>query len=328
MRAVAALIAALITALITAPITFAIPSLAQAQGFPSKALRLIVPFPPGGVTDISSRVVAQKLSTELGQPVVVENRAGASGVIGAELGAKAPADGYTLTMGNISTLAINAVTFAKLPYDPIASFAPVSMVAIQPLVIAVHPSVPAQTLGELVALAKAHPGKLNYGTAGSSIYLAVEFFNTAAGIKMNHVPYKGSSPAITDLVGGQLQVLFDPFSSLYPQVRSGKARGLAVTTEKRSSMAPNLPTVAERGYPGFDVSSWQGIVVPAGTPKEVVERLNRELVKALGSQDVKDQFAQHSAEASPSTPEQFGAYIKQEIARWQKVARDAGVKPE
>jgi len=303
-------------------------ALAQAQGFPNKPLRLIVPFPPGGVTDISSRVVAQKLSTELGQPVVVENRAGASGVIGAEAGAKAAADGYTLTMGNISTLAINAVTFAKLPYDPVTSFAPVSMVAIQPLVIAVHPSVPAQTLAELVALAKAQPGKLNFGTAGSSIYLAVEFFNTAAGIKMNHVPYKGSSPAITDLIGGQLQVLFDPFSSLYPQVRSGKARGLAVTTLKRSAQAPTLPTVAELGYPGFDVSSWQGIVVPAGTPRDVLDRLNREVVKVLGSQDVRDQFAVHSAEASPSTPEQFGAYIRQEITRWKKVATDAGVKPE
>lgn len=307
---------------------FAFCAVAQAQGFPNKPLRLIVPFPPGGVTDISSRVVAQKLSTELGQPVVVENRAGASGVIGAEAGAKAAADGYTLTMGNISTLAINAVTFAKLPYDPIASFAPVSMVAIQPLVIAVHPSVPAQTLAELVALAKAQPGKLNFGTAGSSIYLAVEFFSTAAGIRMNHVPYKGSSPAITDLVGGQLQVLFDPFSSLYPQVRSGKARGLAVTTLKRSAQAPTLPTVAELGYPGFDVSSWQGIVVPAGTPKDVLDRLNREVVKVLGSQEVRDQFAVHSAEASPSTPEQFGAYIRQEIARWKKVATDAGVKPE
>ena len=303
-------------------------TLAQAQGFPNKPLRLIVPFPPGGVTDISSRIVAQKLSTELGQPVVVENRAGASGVIGAEAGAKAAADGYTLTMGNISTLAINAVTFAKLPYDPVASFAPVSMVAIQPLVIAVHPSVPAQTLAELVALAKAQPGKLNFGTAGSSIYLAVEFFNTAAGIKMNHVPYKGSSPAITDLIGGQLQVLFDPFSSLYPQVRSGKARGLAVTTLKRSAQAPTLATVAELGYPGFDVSSWQGIVVPAGTPRDVLDRLNREVVKVLGSQDVRDQFAVHSAEASPSTPEQFGAYIRQEITRWKKVATDAGVKPE
>ncbi len=303
-------------------------AIAQAQGFPNKPLRLIVPFPPGGVTDISSRVVAQKLSIELGQPVVVENRAGASGMIGAEAGAKAPADGYTLTMGNISTLAINAVTFAKMPYDPVASFAPVSMVAIQPLVIAVHPSVPAKTLGELVALAKSQPGKLNFGTAGSSIYLAVEFFNTAAGIRMNHVPYKGSSPAITDLVGGQIQVLFDPFSSLYPQVRSGKARGLAVTTLKRSAQAPNLPTVAELGFPGFDVSSWQGIVVPAATPRDVVDRLHRDVVKVLASQDVRDQFAQHSAEASPSTPEQFGAYIRQEITRWKKVADDAGVKPE
>ena len=314
-------------ALLAAALLLASPA-ARAQNYPSRQITLIIPFAAGGSNDLVGRAIGKKLSESWGQPVVVENRAGASGVIGAEIGAKAAADGYTLTMGNISTLAINAVTFAKLPYDPIASFAPVSMVAIQPLVIAVHPSVPVQTLAELVALARTQPGKLNFGTAGSSIYLAVEFFNSAAGIKMNHVPYKGSSPAITDLVGGQIQVLFDPFSSLYPQVRSGKARGLAVTTLKRSSMAPALPTVAELGYPGFDVSSWQGIVVPAGTPKEVVERLNRELVKVLASQDVKDQFAQQSAEASPSTPEQFGAYIRQEIVRWQKVARDAGVKPE
>lgn len=299
-----------------------------AQGYPGKPLRMIVPFPPGGVTDIMARTVANKISAELGQPVVVENRAGASGMIGAELAAKSPADGYTLLMGNISTLAINSATFAKLPYDPVASFAPVSMVAVQPLLVAVHPSVPAQSLQELVTLARGKPGVLNYGTAGSSIHLAVEFFNAAAGIRMNHVPYKGSSPAITDLVGGQIQVLFDPFSTLYPQVRAGKARGLAVTTARRSSVAPDLPTVAESGFPGFDVSSWQGIVVPAGTPNEVVARLNRETVKALSLAEVRAQFAQHGTEASPSTPEQFSAYIRQEIARWQKVARDAGVKPE
>ena len=301
---------------------------AVAQDYPSKPLRLIVPFPPGGVTDIVARAVAAKLAIELGQSVVVENRAGASGVIGAEAGARSPADGHTLVMGNISTLAINPVTFAKLPYDPIASFDPISMVAIQPLIVAVHPSLPVKSLSELVQYAKSQPGKLNYGTAGSSIHLAVEFFSTAAGIKMNHIPYKSSAPALTDLIGGQVQVLFDPFSSIYPFVASGKVKALAVTTDKRSATAPTLPTVAESGYANFDVSSWQGIVVPAGTPEAVIQRLNRDLVKVLSLPDVKERFAQYSAVTAASTPEQFSSYIKEEIARWQKVAIDAGVKPD
>ena len=301
---------------------------AVAQDYPSKPLRLIVPFPPGGVTDIVARAVAAKLAIELGQSVVVENRAGASGVIGAEAGARSPADGYTLVMGNISTLAINPVTFAKLPYDPIASFDPISMVAIQPLIVAVHPSLPVKSLIELVQYAKSQPGKLNYGTAGSSIHLAVEFFSTAAGIKMNHIPYKGSAPALTDLIGGQVQVLFDPFSSIYPFVTSGKVRALAVTTDKRSATAPTLPTVAESGYANFDVSSWQGIVVPAGTPRAVIQRLNRDLVKVLSTPEMKERFGQYSAVTAASTPEQFSSYIKEEITRWQKVAIDAGVKPE
>ena len=301
---------------------------AVAQDYPSKPLRLIVPFPPGGVTDIVARAVAAKLAIELGQSVVVENRAGASGVIGAEAGARSPADGYTLVMGNISTLAINPVTFAKLPYDPIASFDPISMVAIQPLIVAVHPSLPVKSLIELVQYAKSQPGKLNYGTAGSSIHLAVEFFSTAAGIKMNHIPYKGSAPALTDLIGGQVQVLFDPFSSIYPFVASGKVRALAVTTDKRSATAPTLPTVAESGYANFDVSSWQGIVVPAGTPKAVIQRLNRDIVKVLSTPEMKERFGQYSAVTAASTPEQFSSYIKEEITRWQKVAIDAGVKPE
>ena len=299
-----------------------------AQDYPSKPLRLIVPFPPGGVTDIVARAVAVKLAIELGQAVVVENRAGASGVIGAEAGARSPADGYTLVMGNISTLAINPVTFAKLPYDPIASFDPISMVAIQPLIVAVHPSLPVQSLSELVQYAKSQPGKLNYGTAGSSIHLAVEFFSTVAGIKMNHIPYKGSAPALTDLIGGQVQVLFDPFSSIYPFVSSGKVRALAVTTDKRVATAPTLPTVAESGYANFDVSSWQGIVVPAGTPKAVIQRLNRDLVKVLSTTEMKERFAQYSAVTAASTPEQFSSYIKEEMARWQKVAIGAGVKPQ
>jgi len=304
-------------------------TLAFAQNeWPSISLRLIVPFPPAGVTDIVARAVAIKLSQELGQQVVVDNRAGASGAIGAEMGAKAAPDGYTLVMGNISTLAINPATMAKLGYDPVQNFDPVSMVAIQPLLIGIHPSVPAKSLSELIQLAKNQPGQLSYGTAGSSIHLAVEFLSSLAGIKMNHIPYKGSAPALTDLVGGQIHVLFDPFSSIYPQVLTGKVRALAVTTDKRSNVAPQVPTVSEQGYAGFDVSSWQGIVVPAGTPKPIVQRLNKELVRVLSTQEMKDKFAQFSAIAAHSTPENFGLYIRDEIARWQKVAQSSGIKPE
>jgi len=306
-----------------------IASMAWGQAdYPIKPIRMIVPFPPGGVTGIVARTVSVKLSAELGQPVVVENRAGASGAIGAELGARAAPDGYTLIMGNISTLGINPITFAKLGYDPVTSFDPISLVAVQPLLITVHPGVPAKNLAELVQLAKSQPGQLNYGTAGSSIHLAVEQFNSLAGIRMNHIAYKGSAPAITDLVGGQIQVLFDPFSSIYPLVVAGKIRALAVTTEKRAAAAPQLPTVAEQGYAGFDVSSWQGIVVPAGTPKPIIQRLYRGLVTVMASPEVKEKFAQYSAFATASTPEQFAAYIKEELVRWQKVAQQAGVKPE
>lgn len=302
--------------------------MAQAQDYPRHGLRLIVPFPPGGVTDLVGRALASRLVVELGQPVTVENRAGASGSLGADAVARAAPDGYTIMIGNISTLAINAATFAKLPYDPLKSFAPISMLAVQPLLIAVNPAVPARTLAELVSLAKSRPGQLNYGTAGSSIYLAVEQFSSLAGVRMNHVPYKGSAPAIADLLGGQIDVLFDPFSTLYPQARAGKVRALAVTTERRSSVAPDLPTVAESGIARFDVSSWQGLSAPAGTPKEVIDRLHAAVVKSLAATELRQQFAAQGAEPTASTPQEFEDYIRAEIARWQKVARDAGVKPE
>jgi tripartite-type tricarboxylate transporter receptor subunit TctC len=280
----------------------AVVTAAAAQTYPNQPLHLIVPFPPGGVTDVMARTVAARLSEELGQSVVVDNRAGASGIVGSEAAAHAAPDGYTLMMGNISTLAINSATFVKLPYDPEKSFAPISMVAIQPLLVVVHPSLSAKTLPELVALAKAKPETLAYGTAGSSIHLAVEQFSTVAGIRMNHIPYKGSAPAINDLTGGQIQVLFDPFSSVYPQVAAGKARALAVTTVHRSSVAPDVPTL--------------------------VDKLHATLVKILGEPGVRAQFAQQGAEAAPGTPEDFGGYIAAEIKRWKKVAQDAGVTPE
>ena len=301
---------------------------AIAQTFPDRPIKLVVPFPPGGVTDIVARTLSVKLTEELKQPVIVENRAGASGAIGAEAAARSAPDGYTWLMGNISTLAINQWTMAKLNYNPSTSFEPVAMVAVQPLLVAVNPTVPVNTLSELVAFAKKNPGKLNYGTAGSSIHLAVEYFSGLAGIKMNHIPYKGSAPAITDLLGGQIQVLFDPFSSIHPQVAAGKVKALAITTADRSAVAPQVPTVIELGFAGYDVSSWQGIVVPAGTPKDIVLKMNAAINKALQSKEVVDRFAQFSAVPTQWTPQQFGQDISQEQARWSKVAKDAGVVPE
>jgi tripartite-type tricarboxylate transporter receptor subunit TctC len=301
---------------------------AIAQTFPDRPIKLVVPFPPGGVTDIVARTLSVKLTEELKQSVIVENRAGASGAIGAEAVARSAPDGYTWLMGNISTLAINQWTMAKLNYNPSSSFEPVAMVAVQPLLVAVNPTVPVNTLSELVAFAKKNPGKLNYGTAGSSIHLAVEYFSGLAGIKMNHIPYKGSAPAITDLLGGQIQVLFDPFSSIHPQVAAGKVKALAITTADRSAVAPQVPTVIELGFAGYDVSSWQGIVVPAGTPKDIVVKMNAAINKALKSKEVVDRFAQFSAVPTQWTPQQFGQYISQEQARWSKVAKDAGVVPQ
>ena len=301
---------------------------AQAQGYPAKPLRLIVPFPAGGVTDIMGRALAARLTLGLGQQVVVDNKPGASGAIGAELAAKAAPDGYTLMLGNISTLAINPATFKTLPYDPITSFAPITQIANQPLLVTVHPDVPAKNIAELVALAKRAPGKLNYGTAGSSVHLAVEYFSGATGTKMTHVPYKGSAPAIADLIGGQIQVLFDPMSSILPQVKAGKARGLAVTTIRRSSAAPEIPTVAEQGVAGFDVSSWQGLSAPAGTPREIIERLNAEAIKAIRSTEMQELMKAQGADGAAGTAAEFAAYIRAEVERWKKIAADAGVKPE
>ena len=301
---------------------------ATAQTYPNKPIRLIVPFAAGGVTDVVARITAQGMQTQLGQPIVVDNRPGASGIPGSEAAARAAPDGYTLLMGNISTLSINPAMFIKLPYDPTKSFTPISMVSIQPLLVAVNNDVAAKTLPELVKLAKAKPGTLSFGSAGSSLHLATEAFNQAAGLEMVHIPYKGSAPAITDLIGGHIQVLFDPFSSLYPQAREGKVRGLAVTSKSRWSAAPELPTLSELGFPSVEVTSWQGIVAPTGTPAAVIARLQEAIHKALADPAIKAQLAKQGTEASPSSPEQFAKYIQEETARWKEVARKAGVKPE
>lgn len=301
---------------------------AAAQSYPSKPVTLVIPFPAGGVTDVVGRAVASRLSAELGQNVIVDNRPGASGVLGSSTAARAAPDGYTLLLGNISTLSTNAATFEKLPYDPVASFAPVSMLAQQPLVIGVHASVPARSVAELVRLAKAKPGALTFGTAGSSIQLAVELFNAMNGIEMLHVPYKGSAPAITDLIGGQVNLLFDPISTLYPQVKEGRVIALAVTTAERSPVAPELPTVMESGLPEYDVSSWQALVVPAGTPAPIIARLHEAVTRVLAQPEIGEQLGKLGARPWASTPEAAAEFIRSEVERWRKVARQAGVTPQ
>ena len=300
----------------------------HADDYPSRPIRLVAPFAPGGITDLMARAVATRLSADLGQPVVVENRAGASGIIGANMVARAEADGYTLLMGNISTLAINSAMIKDMSYDPVRSFTPVSMVAIQPLIVAVSPNTPAASMEQLVALAKSKPGELFYGTSGASYQLVTEAFSAALGIKMTHVPYKGSAPAIEALLGGQINVMFDPFSTLYGQVKAGKVKALALTTRTRSAIAPELPTVSETVLPDFNASSWQGIVAPAGTPQPVVAKLNQAITRALGTDEIKAQFARQGVEPAPSTPEAFGQYISQEKQRWQQVANAAGIQPQ
>jgi tripartite-type tricarboxylate transporter receptor subunit TctC len=304
---------------------FAAPTLAQS--YPAKPVRIVVPYPPGGPNDIVARTVGQKLSEQLGQPVIVDNKPGASGNIGAEMVAKSPADGYTLLLLTTGHT-INPSLYPKLGYDLQKDLAPVTQLTAGPMVVVVNPSLPAKNIKELVALAKAKPGSLNFGSAGngSSTHLAPELFSSMAGIKMNHIPYKGSAPALTDLMAGQIQVAFDFMISAMPHVKSGKINALAVTSTARSPVAPDLPTVAESGVPGFEVIGWNGLVAPARTPKEIVAKLSAELKKALDQPDTKERFAAQGFSASWTPPEKFGAYIESEHAKWAKVVKDSGAK--
>ena len=304
---------------------------AQAPGanYPAKQIRVIVPFPAGGPTDAIARAIGQKLSETWGQPVIVDNRPGAGGNIGTELAAKSPADGYTLFIGTVAN-AINQSLFAKLPFDFVRDFAPVTQNYVTGLILAVHPSLPAHSVKELIALAKAHPGQLSYSSSGvgGTPHLAGELFSSMAGVKMVHVPYKGSAPAMADLLGGHIQLTFDNMLTVLPQVKAGKLRGLAVTMLTRSPLAPELPTVAEAGLKGFEVKSWNGVVVPAGTPKEIIARLNGEIVRILRQPDLREKFLVQGVELVPTTPEEFGAFIKQDIAKWAKVIQLSGARAE
>lgn len=302
---------------------------ASAQtAYPAKPIQLVVPFAPGGATDIVARLVGQKLAERLGRPVVVDNRPGAGGNLGAAIVAKAPADGHVLFLGTIATHAINQSLYARLGYDPVRDFAPVSLLTSVPLVLVVPADLPARSVKDLVALAKARPGALNYASpgAGTALHLAGELFKSLAGVDVVHVPYKGSAPAITDLLGGRVSLMFDTTLSALPHVKAGKLRALAVTTARRSAALPELPTVAESGLPGFDVSAWNGILVPAGTPREIVARLATEVAAIMKLADVRERLAGQGAEAIGSTSEEFAAHIAAETAKWAKVVRASGAR--
>ena len=299
-----------------------------AQTYPTKSIRMVIPFPPGGTTDITGRIAAQKLSEALGQQVVPDNRPGAAGNIGAEQVAKAPPDGYTLVTLPGSTLTIHPSLYAKLPFDPLKDFAPVTILAAVPNALVVHPSLPVRNVKDLIALARSKAGQLNYAStgAGQSTHLSMELFKTMAGVKIIHVPYKGSAPAITDLLGGHVPMMFDNMPSALPHVKAGKLRGIAVSTLKRSPVAPEIPTVAESGLPGFEVSVWFSVLAPANTPKEIVSRLNTTLVKALQAPDTRERLATQGAEPIGNTPDEFTAVMKRDIAKWAKVVKDANIR--
>ncbi|MDZ7921919.1 tripartite tricarboxylate transporter substrate binding protein [Rhodoferax sp.] len=306
---------------------------ALAQGtasYPNKTIRLVVPFTPGGSTDILARAIGQKLTEVWGQSVVIDNVPGAGGAIGADKVAKAPADGYTLLMGHIGTLAVNPSLYPNLPYDPIKSFAPVAWVARVPNVLVVHPSVPAKTVKELVALAKAKPGQMNYGSGGngSAANLATEYFKLQTGTSLLHIPYRGTAPAVTDLVGGQTQLLFTGAPAVLSQIKNGQLRALAVSSPKRMDALPDLPTVAESGYPGFEADQWYGVVAPAGTPADIVAKLNTQINQALNSAELKNRLNAEGAIATPDTPANFGKLIAAEIARWKPVISGGRVKAD
>ncbi len=306
------------------------PHAATADAYPVKPIRFVVAFPPGGGTDIIARSIAHKLAERFAQQVVVDNRPGAGGNIGTDFVAKSAPDGYTILMGSAGPLAINASLFAKMPFDPIRDLAPVTLAASTPNVLVVHPSLPARTVKQLIALARARPGEINFASSGhgTPAHLAGELFNSMAGVKLVHVPYKGAAPALADLLGGQVQLMFSTMPPALPHVKDGKLRALAVTSRKRSPATPELPTIDEAALPGFEAITWHGVVVPAGTPTTVIALLNREIVAILHLPEVVERLSGQGAEALGSTPEEFAAYIRSESVKWAKVVRESGAKAE
>jgi tripartite-type tricarboxylate transporter receptor subunit TctC len=301
---------------------------AQAADYPNRPIRLVVPFSPGGSSDAVSRLLSQKLSAQLGQQVVVDSRPGAGGNLGADIVAKSKPDGYTLLFA-AGSFAVNVSLYEKLPYDPLKDFEPVAHVCRVNGILVTHPSVKAASVQELVALAKAQPGALNYASAGSGtiLHLAGELFKTQAGVNLTHVPYKGSGPALSDLIGGQVQVMFANVPGTLQHVKAGKLRVLAATGDRRASALPEVPTIAESGLPGFQAATWFGILAPAGTPREIVAKLNAEIAKALAAPELVEHLRNEGADVVGGSPEQFRAFLKSEVERWGPVVKAAGIKP-
>jgi tripartite-type tricarboxylate transporter receptor subunit TctC len=303
-------------------------TVAHSQAYPSKPIRFIVPFAPGGSTDLLARFLAQQLAAPLGQTVVVDNRAGAGGVVGAEMAARAPADGYTIVLGSAGPLTINPNIRDKTPYDTLRDFTPITLATVSPFTLVVHPTSPAKNVKELIALAKAKPGELNFGSAGNGSvgHFSTEQFMTLTGVKLVHVPYKGAGPAVTDLLGGRLNLMFENLPTIIPHVRSGKLRMLGVGTKQRSALAPEFPTIADEGVPGYDSATVFGVLAPAKTVPAVIARLNAEMVKILKSAEGKASLAARGLEAMGSTPEEYGAQIKDEFTRYGRIAKAAGIR--
>ena len=304
----------------------AAPHYAGAQSYPSRPIRMIVPFPPGGSIDVLARPLAQKMSELMGQQVVVDYRSGASGNIGTEITVRAPADGYTIMITTIP-LVVNPSLYSKLPFDVMKDLAPVSLLAASPFVLVVHPSVPVKSVKELIALAKAKPGKLNYASAGNgtNLHVAAELFKTLTRTDIVHIPYKGGGPALAAMLGGEADLSFLGVVPATPYIKAGKMRGLATTGTKRTAVLPDLPTVAESGVKGYEFASWYGVLAPAGTPAGVINTLNAQITKALRSSELGERFAREGADIIASSPAQFGAHLKSELVRWAKVAKEAGL---
>ena len=319
-----------VLAVIALAFVYAGPALAQQAAYPSKPLKMIMPFPAGGPTDILGRLVGQKLTESFGQNVVIDNRPGGAGMIGANLAVKSPPDGYTLFLGGITTLALAPFVQKNLQYDPLRDFQPVSQTTLSPLLLMTHPSLPAKTVKEFIALARARPGEINYASsgAGGSGHLAGELFKSVTKLNIVHVPYRGAPPALTDLMSGQVQSMFGTMLASVPHIRNGKLRAIAVTGPQRSIALPEVPTFAEAGVPSYDASSWNGILVPAGTPRTIVDKLSAEINKIMRTPGVLDRLANDGPIGVGSTPEQFAAFIKSEQVKWSKVVREANITVE
>jgi tripartite-type tricarboxylate transporter receptor subunit TctC len=315
--------AGLILALICACST----SAARADTYPSRPIKLVVPYAPGGGADAVARIVAKRVGETIGQPMVTENRGGAGSIIGTEFVAKAEGDGYTLLLGQSGPISINPAVYKDLRYDPVRDFAPITMTTAYPYILVVNAKLPVKSLEEFVALAKSKPGTMNYGTTGvgAANHLVTELFNGRAGLKMTHVPYRGTALAVADLIGGQLSMVFGDPVSVLSHLSSGTVRALAVTSKERSPIVPDVPTIAESGYPGFDALGWHGVLAPAGTPKDIVGKLNAEIVSALQNPETKALLTNQAMQAVGNTPDEFATFIKQDIAVWKKVATDADV---